>query len=301
MRTVPALSTFVAIAALSCAAAQSDVTVYPQGGQVLYDPGTGQERVVPPLLEPWQNDHHRPIRLHPPTRHHREHAAEASPSVASVPEATAPEAPRPRKVRRTAAAAPRPAAPPPAQQSAPVSGFSDFTDLITSQPAQPAAPAAPPKKAAALTPTSKKPALELRQMQPPRPAEPQRAEKPVQRASIEQPKPARSRSLGTPRDTITFAPNATDPSASAVTAVRTLAASLNASLGDSTARVQLMAYGGMRGEKSSDTRRLSLKRALVIRQLLIDDGIPSERIDVFALGGVEDDGPLDRVDVFVKG
>jgi hypothetical protein len=39
----------------------------------------------------------------------------------------------------------------------------------------------------------------------------------------------------------------------------------------------------------------------VIRQLLIDDGIPSERIDVFALGGADDDGPLDRVDVFLKG
>jgi len=79
-----------------------------------------------------------------------------------------------------------------------------------------------------------------------------------------------------------------------------LAGTLSAVIGDGSSRVQLMAYAGQRGEKSSDTRRMSLKRALVIRQLLIDDGVPSERIDVFALGGADDDGALDRVDVFVK-
>ncbi|MBU6299026.1 MAG: OmpA family protein, partial [Alphaproteobacteria bacterium] len=66
-------------------------------------------------------------------------------------------------------------------------------------------------------------------------------------------------------------------------------------------RVQLIAYGGPRGEKTSDTRRLSLRRALIVRQLLIDDGVPSERIDVRAMGGVDDNGPTDRVDVFLKG
>jgi hypothetical protein len=33
--------------------------------------------------------------------------------------------------------------------------------------------------------------------------------------------------------------------------------------------------------------------------LLIDDGVPSERIDVRAMGGAID-GALDRVDVFVR-
>jgi outer membrane protein OmpA-like peptidoglycan-associated protein len=45
---------------------------------------------------------------------------------------------------------------------------------------------------------------------------------------------------------------------------------------------------------------MSLKRALAIRQVLIDDGVPSERIDVRAMGGVDDDGPTDRVDVYTK-
>ncbi|HVZ27227.1 MAG TPA: OmpA family protein, partial [Rhizomicrobium sp.] len=59
-------------------------------------------------------------------------------------------------------------------------------------------------------------------------------------------------------------------------------------------------YGGEKGDKGSDARRLSLKRALAIRQVLIDDGVPSERIDVRAMGGADDGGPADRVDVFVK-
>jgi len=63
------------------------------------------------------------------------------------------------------------------------------------------------------------------------------------------------------------------------------------------ARIQIQAYGGNRGDKSSDARRLSLKRALAIRQVLIDDGVPAERIDVRAMGGADDSGPADRVDV----
>jgi outer membrane protein OmpA-like peptidoglycan-associated protein len=68
----------------------------------------------------------------------------------------------------------------------------------------------------------------------------------------------------------------------------------------SSSRIQLLAYGGNAGDKGSDARRLSLKRALAIRQVLIDSGVPAERIDVRAMGGADDGGPADRVDVFVK-
>jgi outer membrane protein OmpA-like peptidoglycan-associated protein len=105
---------------------------------------------------------------------------------------------------------------------------------------------------------------------------------------------------GNKRSTILFAPNASDPSVSALQSVKSLAGDLSASLGDGNSRVQLLAYGGERGDKSSDSRRLSLKRALIVRQILIDSGVPSERIDVRAMGGVDDSGPLDRVDVFLK-
>ena len=98
---------------------------------------------------------------------------------------------------------------------------------------------------------------------------------------------------------IAFAPGASSPAVSDVTAVHALAGTLNAALNSGAGRVQLDAYGGPRGDKSSDSRRLSLKRALVIRELLIEDGVPAEKIDVRALGGADDDGPADRVDVFV--
>ena len=74
---------------------------------------------------------------------------------------------------------------------------------------------------------------------------------------------------------------------------------MNAALSAGASRIQLDAFGGPRGDKSSESRRLSLKRALVVRELLIEDGVPSEKIDVRAMGGIDDNGVADRVDVFV--
>ena len=105
---------------------------------------------------------------------------------------------------------------------------------------------------------------------------------------------------GNKRGVILFAPNADDPTVAAMQTVKSLAGELSTALSNGTSRVQLLAYGGPHGDKSSDTRRLSLKRALIVRQVLIDQGVPAERIDVRAMGGTDDSGPLDRVDVFVK-
>ncbi|MEQ8748014.1 OmpA family protein [Pyruvatibacter sp.] len=66
-------------------------------------------------------------------------------------------------------------------------------------------------------------------------------------------------------------------------------------------RIELKAYGGTPGDKTSDARRLSLKRGLAVRAYLIDLGIDSRRIDVRALGGVTDTGAADRVDVAYSG
>jgi len=38
---------------------------------------------------------------------------------------------------------------------------------------------------------------------------------------------------------------------------------------------------------------------LIVRQLLIDEGVPSERIDVRAMGGASEGSP-DRVDIFLR-
>src|SRR6185369_15893673 len=127
---------------------------------------------------------------------------------------------------------------------------------------------------------------------------------------VASPPPTRTASATPPRRTtpspatgkkkqsmIPFAAGATNLAAADVNAIHSLATSLNSAVANSAAHVQLYAYGGARGDKSSDSRRLSLKRGLVVRELLIEDGIPSEKIDVHAMGGADDDGASDRVDV----
>lgn len=102
------------------------------------------------------------------------------------------------------------------------------------------------------------------------------------------------------QSTVLFAAGESSPASSDVNAIHALAGTLNAALSAGATRIQLDAFGGPRGDKSSDSRRLSLKRALVVRELLIEDGVPSEKIDVRAMGGVDDGGVADRVDVFVR-
>lgn len=100
---------------------------------------------------------------------------------------------------------------------------------------------------------------------------------------------------------ILFAATSTDPEADGAGQLKTIAGGLNTALDSDNARVELEAFGGPPGDKSSDARRLSLRRALAIRQLLIDSGIPANRIDVRAQGGIDDHGNADRVDVYLSG
>ena len=100
---------------------------------------------------------------------------------------------------------------------------------------------------------------------------------------------------------ILFAQDSTVLSSSDSGRLKDLVPSLSAALSGGASRVELVGYGGQPGEKDSDARRLSLKRAIAVRQALISAGLPSSRIDVRALGGVEDNGATDRVDIFVKG
>jgi len=64
-------------------------------------------------------------------------------------------------------------------------------------------------------------------------------------------------------------------------------------------RVQLLAYADGATGTLSQTRRLSLSRALAVRSHLMNKGIQSTRIDVRALGKKYKDGTPDRVDVIV--
>ncbi len=275
MRSLFALTAFLALAASLPAAAQmypgQDVTVNPgaAGTQVLLYPGGQYARVVPVLRQPGETD--APIHLHMPARHHR---------LARHPQAVAaaPEAPVAAPVRRAPAT-------------------TDFGDVAVARPTTPqTAPVKPTRQRVTHT----------------EPAPPRITEPPPKRVARVEPAPVRTPTRatitrsnpeaesGSKRGAILFTPGATDPSVSALQTAKSLAGDLSSALTDATSRIQLLAYGGQKGDKSSDSRRLSLKRALIIRQILIDGGVPSERIDVRAMGGVDDDGPPDRVDVFLK-
>jgi outer membrane protein OmpA-like peptidoglycan-associated protein len=64
-------------------------------------------------------------------------------------------------------------------------------------------------------------------------------------------------------------------------------------------RVQLAAYSGAPGNNSSETRRLSLKRALAVRDYLDSRGVPKLTVNIAAFGGATQ-GQSDRVDVMVR-
>jgi len=102
----------------------------------------------------------------------------------------------------------------------------------------------------------------------------------------------------TKRGEILFAHDSVDPSNTSVNKMRALASDLNTLISAGATRVQLDAYGGAPHDKSSDARRISLKRALAVRQLLIEDGVSPDVIDVRAMGG-SDGGAPDRVDIFI--
>lgn len=313
-----ALAIFCSAAAAAPAAAQTypdaDVVVNPSssGSQVLLYPGGKYGRVTGELLQPGEADPNAPIHLHMPVHHAVRpvtHVARAKPKTEVA--TTAPTQPRPVKISRP------PAAPSHQQQQA--MSFSDLPSEsasslvaptksapVTKKPVvtpPPRTPAPPPKVAAA-----KKPVKEV-SLPGAAPSEPMSflsgtgaaptttPSKPARVASIEPP-PSSTRDIGK-HNSIAFAPGAEEPAPAVLDTVKAMSADLNNALSNGSARIQLEAYGGKQGDKSSDARRLSLKRALIVRQLLIDDGVPSERIDVRAMGGASD-GALDRVDIFVR-
>jgi len=297
----------------------SDVTVNPvaRGGGTLLYPGGQYMRVVHPLLQPGETARDTgAVHLHMPTKrsagsHKTEAAAEApapkrvrqarvepepkpkpepAPSPVKAKAVPAPKAePAPKPVRQARAEGTAVATVPATSQPAYNPGYSGYTDqgaagLNFATPAPPP-PAAPPSAAS----VPKAPPKQMAKANPP-PA----SAAPAQ-AAAEPPTPGLTK-----RSVILFAPQAADPAQSALGAIKFLAGDLNAAMNSASARVQIQAFGGNRGDKSSDARRLSLKRALAIRQVLIDDGVPAERIDVRAMGGADDSGPADRVDVYVK-
>ena len=168
---------------------------------------------------------------------------------------------------RVARAAPPPPAPKPsaAPQAAPPNPFNppNYSNIFGGQPAKPA-----PAQTAKPAPAPAAPASDTAGL--------------------------------TKRSVILFAKDASEPAEGALGAIKFLAVDLNAAMTRPSSRVELQAFGGGKGDKGSDARRLSLRRALAIRQVLISDGVSPDRIDVRAMGGADDSGPADRVDVYVR-
>ena len=261
-------------------------------GYLLY-PGGKYGRHVGQLLQPGERPGAR-VRLHLPMHHRVAKSGPTKPTrIASLPPA-------------------RPPAPP--VHTAPVTTDlnalpeDSATRLVAAPTAPVARPAKPPVKPAqsmaATSPATDGGAALMPFAFGAPPVKPAPAPPPRTRIANATPAPAvtvPSVAAGMKKQsTVLFAAGASSPVASDVDAIHALAGTLNAALSAGATRIQLDAFGGPRGDKSSDSRRLSLKRALVVRELLIKDGVPSEKIDVRAMGGVDDSGIADRVDVFVR-
>jgi outer membrane protein OmpA-like peptidoglycan-associated protein len=117
--------------------------------------------------------------------------------------------------------------------------------------------------------------------------------KPKQLASL--PKSTASVRSGSIRR-IEFPPGSAKLSNKAALGLKNVAAALS---NDTGLRIQLLAYAGRTNDSASQSRRLSLSRALAARSKLIDQGVRSTRIDVRALGNKSAGGPADRIDIIV--
>jgi outer membrane protein OmpA-like peptidoglycan-associated protein len=69
---------------------------------------------------------------------------------------------------------------------------------------------------------------------------------------------------------------------------------------DTQDRIEIRAYAAAPGDDFGAARRLSLKRALAVRGVLMREGIRSTRMDVRALGGSQSGGDPDRVDLTLE-
>ncbi|MGH6873216.1 MAG: OmpA family protein [Rhizomicrobium sp.] len=284
------------------------VTVNPSaaGTRVLLYPGNQYVRVLPPLAEPGAAPLE-PIHLHMPVHHGRvarahHHAAKVATETQATDTAPAADAaPAPDAAPDTAPAE-TPA--PPAHRTRRKKVEEKKVEAAAAQPA-PETPAPADDGSSAAIPFSfggaPPPPSRPAPRQAPKPTKVATAEAPPDRTAA-QPSAAKSSESGfTKRGEILFKHDATDPAPAQYDGLKLLAGDLNSALQSGATRIHLDAFGGTPGDKGSDARRLSLKRALAIRQVLIDNGVPSGKIDVSAMGGIDDHGNADRVDVLVQG
>lgn len=62
-------------------------------------------------------------------------------------------------------------------------------------------------------------------------------------------------------------------------------------------RISIMGYAGLNEENEIEAKRLSLQRALSVREQLTKNNIPKEQIDLMPMGNDTDKTPIDRVEI----
>jgi outer membrane protein OmpA-like peptidoglycan-associated protein len=320
MRSIRVLILTGLLSAATSASAQEmypgqGVSVNPNaaGSRVLLYPGGQYVRVLPQLAQPgapYPGMALPPVHLHMPLPHriariHRAPkvaTAEPDTTLTPIPDISAPPPPveTPPPTRHTrhekkVAAAPDATPDPSAPQSSDGSASIPFS--FGGSNAAPAAKAS----AKSAPPVSAPPAAKVAATPPPPPTRIASAEPPPAHTQAPEQPASKSTEAGfAKRGEIVFSHAATDPAPAQYDGLKLLAGDLNSALQAGATRIQLQAYGGAPGDKGSDARRLSLKRALAIRQVLIDNGVPSSKIDIRAMGGIDDKGNADRVDVLVR-
>lgn len=304
---------FLSAACVLAFAAPASAQMYPgqgvavnpaaaQGGRtVVYPDGTYVR--LPPLLVPGQSSASGPIHLHMPTEHHTRHRAVVRKETPAPAEdvATAPVAPPPQPVSHHVVRHQAPPSPPQATADTNTNDTTD-TDPANSIPfsfggSAPQQPQAPAHENHAPVPHAETKARARVAAVSTAPETTTITRAPTASSDMT---PGEEGPGLSKRSEIIFPHNASEPTEQSASELRELAGDLNSALEAGARRVQLDAFGGAPGDKSSDARRVSLKRALVIRQLLINDGVPASRIDVRAMGGIDDRGNADRVDVYVR-
>jgi outer membrane protein OmpA-like peptidoglycan-associated protein len=201
--------------------------------------------------------------------------------------------------RRTAVAAAQPApaarpagVPPPATAS---------TTVASAQPTAPA-PAAPspqaasqPPPPAATLPVAPPAVASISPIQPPPPPSANTAPPPPPPIDAN----AATTAAATPAGLrLTFATGQSDLSPGSVDSIKHL---VQATPTGDTTTFNVLAYAGGDPDDPSVARRLSLARAIAVRDVLILAGVPSSRIYLRALGSQAGQAPPDRVDLSVLG
>jgi outer membrane protein OmpA-like peptidoglycan-associated protein len=195
------------------------------------------------------------------------HALEPLPAHNAPAPRPVPHTPRPR-VTTSPTAASQPAKPVPAATTAPASS------------PVPEAPAAAP-------PAAPVPAVDIPAAPPPGPTP-----APTQTASLPPAAAASKAALANLR--LPFAADQTDLSKEAVAAIEGM---LRTAYAGGPPAFTVIAYAAGTADDPSSARRLSLARAMAARTELMNQGVPSRRITVRALGSQAAGGPPDRVDI----